>query len=44
MDGYRMVTYKDRHSHVTLISGTGRDHTKKFPELVDASSDSAVAP
>ena len=36
VDGYRMVAYKDRHSHVTLISRNGRDHTKRFPELVDA--------
>jgi bifunctional non-homologous end joining protein LigD len=36
VDGYRMMAYKDRHSHVRLISRNGRDHTKRFPNLVDA--------
>jgi bifunctional non-homologous end joining protein LigD len=34
-DGWRMVAYKD-DDRVGLISWTGRDHTKHFPELVSA--------
>lgn len=35
VDGYRMVVYKDDDG-VRLISRNGRDHTRRFPELVKA--------
>jgi bifunctional non-homologous end joining protein LigD len=35
IDGYRMVAYKDDEG-VRLVSRTGRDHTRRFPELVKA--------
>jgi len=34
-DGWRMVAYKDG-DRVQLISRPGRDHTRRFPELVAA--------
>jgi ATP-dependent DNA ligase len=35
VDGYRMVVYKDDDG-VRLISRNGRDHSRRFPELVKA--------
>ena len=35
VDGYRMVVYKDDEG-VRLISRNGRDHSRRFPELVKA--------
>ena len=35
VDGYRMVAYKDG-DRVQLINRQGRDHTRRFPELVAA--------
>ena len=35
VDGYRMVVYKDDEG-VRLVSRNGRDHTRRFPELVKA--------
>src|SRR5260370_27494303 len=35
VDGYRMVAYKDDDG-VRLVSRNGRDHTRRFPELVKA--------
>jgi len=35
VDGYRMVAYKDEDG-VRFISRNGRDHTRRFPELVKA--------
>jgi bifunctional non-homologous end joining protein LigD len=35
VDGYRMVAYKEG-DQVKLVSRQGRDHTHRFPELVDA--------
>jgi ATP-dependent DNA ligase len=35
VDGYRMVVYKDEDG-VRLVSRNGRDHTRRFPELVKA--------
>lgn len=34
-DGWRMIAYKDR-GQVRLASRPGRDHTRRFPELVAA--------
>src|SRR5712664_1852110 len=35
IDGYRMVVYKEEDG-VRLVSRNGRDHTRRFPELVKA--------
>jgi len=35
VDGYRMVVYKDEEG-VRLVSRNGRDHSRRFPELVKA--------
>lgn len=35
IDGFRMVAYKDADG-VRLVSRNGRDHTRRFPELVKA--------
>jgi hypothetical protein len=35
VDGYRMVVYKDDDG-LRLISRNGRDHSRRFPELVKA--------
>jgi bifunctional non-homologous end joining protein LigD len=34
-DGWRMLTLKDT-GRVRLISGNGRDHTKRFRDIADA--------
>jgi bifunctional non-homologous end joining protein LigD len=34
-DGWRMLAHKDA-GHVRLVSRNGRDHTKRFRDLVDA--------
>src|SRR5260370_40600991 len=35
VDGYRMVAYKDDEG-VRLVSRTGRDHSRRFPQLAKA--------
>ena len=35
VDGWRIVAYKDG-SRVSLVSRTGRDHAKRFPEIAHA--------
>jgi bifunctional non-homologous end joining protein LigD len=35
VDGYRMLAYKDG-ARVRLVSRSGVDHTKRFPELAAA--------
>jgi bifunctional non-homologous end joining protein LigD len=39
VDGYRMVAYRD-NSSVKLVSRNGRDHSRRFPDLVAALPDS----
>ena len=36
IDGWRMLAVKDAHRSVTLTSRSGRDHTARFPGIVEA--------
>ncbi len=36
VDGWRMLATKEGHRHVKLVSRNGRDHTARFPGIVEA--------